>query len=71
MNYPTYQVAGVGIRYEPRGGLTSLDWYNIANCARRRMYAAHVSEKEGFSLWKRERESFWTLTRKAIPEAFV
>ena len=76
MTLPTYTIDETQFAYEPRAGLTSLCWYNIANCARKRMRDAHFQHTDkdpdaGFLLWKRERETFWTLTRKSIPDKFV
>jgi len=75
MTLPTYTIGKTQFAYEPRAGLTSLCWYNIANCARRRMSEANFQQTEGdsdgFSLWKRERVTFWTLNRKSIPDNFV
>jgi len=75
MNLPTYTIGTSQFDYEPRAGLSSLCWYNIANCARQRMQLAHhTSTNEGeeswFERWKRERVTFWTLTRKSIPSTF-
>lgn len=76
MNLPTYKIANTEFSYAPRCAVTSLDWYNIAHCARQRMADAHFSftDKEldaGFLRWKRERETFWTLVRKSLPEPFI
>jgi len=76
MILPTYTIASTEFGYEPRAALTSLDWYNIAHCARQRMQLAHHYYKQedpevGLNLWKRERETFWRMNRKSIPDAFV
>ena len=72
---PTETLYGVQVEYEPKGGMTSLDWYNVAHCARQRMMDAHKhlndgDPERGFLLWRRERITFWTLLRTAIPYPF-
>ena len=46
MILPTYTIASTEFGYEPRAALTSLDWYNIAHCARQRMQLAHHYYKQ-------------------------
>jgi hypothetical protein len=73
---PTQTIYDVQVEYEPSGVMTSLDWYNVANCARQRMSEAskHLNDgdpERGFLLWRRERITFWTLLRTAIPYPFL
>lgn len=63
---PTY-IAELNIKvpYEPASYVGSLDWFNIALCARKRM-----REAIGTDRWERERDSFWRLCAIAIPPTF-
>lgn len=71
---PTYiDTDGCEYQYTPHDGLCSLRRYNIAQCARQRMYDANCAtgnERDWFELWKRERVSFWATLAQAIPSTF-
>jgi hypothetical protein len=55
-NRISYTVAGTEIDYEPAWYVSTLDWFNIAKCARERM-----SERCGnIHEWRGERRSFYT-----------
>jgi hypothetical protein len=61
---------GCTYEYEPVASICSLRRYNIAQCARQRMYDAHNSNEDSFELWKRERISFWSTLARSIPDTF-
>ena len=73
MQDPTYtDTDGCEYTYTPPPGICSLRRYNIAQCARQRMYDAHCSGNGAgwFEIWKRERESFWSTLAHAVPDNF-
>lgn len=71
MQTPTYiDTDGCAYEYEPSISICSLRRYNIAQCARQRMYNAHGSDDDSFELWKRERISFWSTLARSIPADF-
>ena len=57
---PTYTSYGYDIEYEPRWSLYTLDWFNVAKCARERMteYCHDVNR------WRGERRSFYSSITK-------
>ena len=72
---PTYtDTDGCTYEYTPPSVVCSLRRYNIAQCARQRMYNAHTNATNGddwFELWKRERVSFWSTLAQSIPSEFA
>jgi hypothetical protein len=53
---PAYTVHGFQCEYEPTGYVHTLDWFNIARCARERMTAnCHDIHR-----WRGERRSFYS-----------
>ena len=53
---PTYTVYDQECTYEPSANVTTLSWFNIARCARERMYAnCHDIHR-----WRGERRSFYS-----------
>jgi hypothetical protein len=72
---PSYvDTDGCTYTYEPRVALCSLSRYNIALCARQRMYDAHnqgTQDGDWFETWKAERVSFWSTLAHAIPGEFM
>ena len=71
MQDPTYiDTDGCEYTYTPPRIICSLRRYNIAQCARQRMYNAHTADEDSFELWKRERVSFWSTLARAIPDTF-
>jgi hypothetical protein len=61
---------GCTYEYEAAANLCHLRRYNVAHCARQRMYNAHHSREDAFELWKRERVSFWSTLVRSIPTDF-
>ena len=64
MTNPTYSIVGTfsvaEIGYEPKDYIGTLDWFNIAKCARERM-----TENCGeMTRWRGERRSFYTSIMK-------
>lgn len=60
MTTPSYTCYGTTIEYEPKFTLISLDWFNIAKCARDRMteYCHDIHR------WRGERRSFYSSITK-------
>ena len=55
---PTYMADGYfETTYEPKWSMTTLDWFNVAKCARARM---SLSGCANIHQWKGERRSFYT-----------
>jgi len=74
MQEPTYiDIDGCEYEYTPAATVCNLRRYNIAQCARQRMYDAHfagVEDGYSYQLWKRERETFWSTLARSIPDTF-
>ena len=51
-----YTVGGYEYDYEPKAHVTTLDWFNIAKCARERM----TENCHNINRWRGERRSFYT-----------
>ena len=62
---------GCTYEYEPSADICSLRRYNIAQCARQRMYNAYHSEGDWLDVWKGERISFWSTLARSIPADFT
>jgi hypothetical protein len=56
MTTPSYTCYGTTIEYEPKFTLISLDWFNIAECARKRM-TEHCHD---ILRWRGERRTFYS-----------
>ena len=55
-----YTVCDCEIDYEPKNYISTLDWFNIAKCARARMTAnAHKINE-----WRGERRTFYTALQR-------
>lgn len=75
MQEPTYiDTDGCEYEYTPAQVICNLRRYNIAQCARQRMYNANAvtnkNDGDWFEVWKRERESFWSTLARSIPDNF-
>ena len=56
---PTYiDVDGCAYEYEPNWGVTTLGWFNIAQCARKRM-----TDTDNIHQWRGNRRSFYNALR--------
>ena len=54
---PTYLGCdGNAYEYEPKWGMTTLDWFAVAQCARARM----TDRSDNIHQWRGERRSFYT-----------
>lgn len=51
-----YTVSGYEYDYEPKNYMGTLDWFNIARCARERM----TENCHNMNRWRGERRSFYT-----------
>lgn len=58
-NLPKTTQYGMEIEYEPKWGVTGLDWFQIAQCARARM----TDRANNIEQWRGERRSFYTALR--------
>jgi hypothetical protein len=57
---PKYEACGMQFAYEPTNSVTRLNWFNIANQARKRMTEhAHNTDR-----WRGERRTFYSALRK-------
>ena len=56
MTTPTYKSYGYDIEYEPTYYISTLGWFNIASCARKRMteYCHDINR------WRGERRTFYS-----------
>ena len=50
-----YTIEGYEYDYEPKARVTTLDWFNIAKCARERM----ADNCHNINRWRGERRSFY------------
>jgi len=56
MTNPTYKSYGYDVEYEPAYYVSTLDWFNIARCARLRM----TEYCHDMNRWRGERRTFYT-----------